>query len=69
VDKPEATVKTGIPKHFRRLKPSELVSLGDFVENEHQEFAPWEGPGGFRSDSFVKPIYRLDRSRSSVIKK
>jgi len=62
-------LKPGVPKRFRRLKRNELVSLGDFVTNEHRRFEPWEGPGGFRADAFVKPIYRLDESRSTATKK
>lgn len=69
VDKPEASGKTGVPKRFRRLKWNELVSLGDFVADEHRGFEPWEGPGGFRADAFVKPIYRRDESRSTATKK
>lgn len=60
--------KAGGPKHFRRLKWNELVSRGDFVADEHQGFEPWEGPGGFRADSFVKPIYRRDESHSNAAK-
>jgi hypothetical protein len=66
VNTPEASVKPGVPKHYRRLKPSELVSLGDFVANEREGFELWEGPGGFRADSFVKPIYRKDESHSAA---
>jgi hypothetical protein len=62
-------LKAGRPEHFRRLKWNELVSRGDFVASEHQGFEPWEGPGGFRADSFVKPIYRRDASHSTAIKK
>jgi len=58
VNKPSATVKADIPPHFRRLKAHELVSLGDFVANEHQRLEMWEGPSGFRADSFVKAMYR-----------
>jgi len=59
----------GVLQHFRRLKWNELVSRGDFVTDGHQGFEPWEGPGGFRADSFVKPIYRRDESRSNAAKK
>ena len=69
VNKPGASAKAGVPKRFRRLKWNELVSLGDFVANEHRGFEPWEGPRGFRADAFVKPIYRLDESRSTAAKK
>ncbi|HSH16935.1 MAG TPA: hypothetical protein VLD18_12925 [Verrucomicrobiae bacterium] len=43
---------------LRRLQFNELVSTGDLVLNEQLEFEPWEGPHGFRADSFVKTIYR-----------
>jgi len=66
-----AAVKAGVAECFRRLKWNELVSRGDFVMDEHQDFEPWEGPSGFRADSFIKPIYRrrkhrLDESRQSM---
>jgi hypothetical protein len=51
-------LKAGVPKRFRRLKWDELVFPGDFVVNEQRGFEPWEGPGGFRADAFVRPIYR-----------
>ena len=56
----EATVAASAvgSKAFRRLKANELVSRGDFTANDRQEFEPWEGPTGFRADSFVKTIYR-----------
>jgi hypothetical protein len=47
-----------VVKHFRRLKMNELVGRGDFIADPHLGFKPWEGPTGFRADSFVKPIYR-----------
>jgi len=62
---PEADAQANAPKNFRRLEWNELVSRGDFVENEHQGLEPWEGPAGFRADAFVKPIYRRDKSRST----
>jgi hypothetical protein len=69
VNKPGASEKAGVPKRFRRLKWNELVSLGDFVADEHRRFEPWEGPSGFRADAFVKPIYRRDEGRSIATKK
>jgi hypothetical protein len=69
VNKPEASAKAGVPKRLRRLKWNELVSHGDFVADEHRGFEPWEGPGGFRADAFVKPIYRRDESRPTATKK
>jgi hypothetical protein len=58
MNKPEASASAPVPKNLRLLNSDELVSPGDFVKDEHQEMALWEGPGGFRADSFVKPIYR-----------
>jgi hypothetical protein len=55
---PATSLPAAVPKRLRRLKWNELVCIGDFVENGPQEFAPWEGPGGFRADAFVKTIYR-----------
>jgi hypothetical protein len=55
---PEALPGAGVPERFRRLKWNEVVCRGDFVAGEHRAFEPWEGPGGFRADTFVKPIYR-----------
>jgi len=52
-----------LSKCLRRLKWNELVSRGDFVMDEHQDFEPWEGPSGFRADSFLKPIYRRRKHR------
>ena len=49
---------TVLSKCLRRLKWNELVTSGDFVEDGNQGFEPWEGPRGFRADSFVKTIYR-----------
>lgn len=56
-------VEQGVPKSFRRLKWNELVQVGDFVVHQLRGFELWEGPSGFRADSFVKPIYRRDRRR------
>jgi len=53
-----AAGKANVVERFRRLKWNELVRQGDFVEDGHQGFEPWEGPGGFQADSFIKPIYR-----------
>jgi len=57
------TVEGMATKHFRRLKQNELVSVGDFVSDNHQGFEPWVGPSGFQAGSFVKPIYRQTRAR------
>jgi hypothetical protein len=66
---PEASVAKVIPKEFRLLKWNELVSRGDFVTNELEEFEPWEGPAGFRADSFVKAIYRRLKRQTAGAKK
>jgi len=49
-------------KHFRRLKWHERVASGDCIVNEHRAFEPWEGPLGFRADTFLKPVYRPRKS-------
>jgi hypothetical protein len=54
---------------LRRLKWDEVVSRGDFVADGERGFAPWEGPGGFRADAFVKPIYRKQSARAAGGKK
>ena len=53
----EATTKT-TPKQMRRLAWNELVSQGDFIADGHKGFELWDGPSGFRANSFVKTIYR-----------
>ena len=63
------SLKPVVPKRLRRLKWNEQVSLGDFVRNEHRCFELWQGPGGFRADSFVKSIYRRYKNRSTTPKK
>jgi hypothetical protein len=55
-----------VPKRLRRLKRNELVTRGDFVVDMQRGFEPWEGPGGFRADAFLKPVYRRDASRSTA---
>jgi hypothetical protein len=60
MNKTEASAKASIPKRFRRLKWNEVVSLGDFVSDQHRGFKPWEGPSGFRTGTFLNPIYRQD---------
>jgi hypothetical protein len=49
---------TAVSERLRPLKWDELVRRGDFVEDGNQGFERWDGPGGFRADSFVKQIYR-----------
>jgi hypothetical protein len=58
-----------VPKRFRRLKFDEVPRSGDFVVNGGKGFERWEGPSGFRADSYVKAIYRLVTSGSSTIRK
>lgn len=58
----------GAARHFRRLKSNELVSQGDFVGDAQRGFELWEGPGGFRADAFVQPIYRRNGKRSITTK-
>jgi hypothetical protein len=67
--KPEEIANTPVPKGLRLLNSNELVSPGDFVGDGHQGIAPWEGPSGFRADSFVRPIYRPHGSHSTTTKK
>jgi hypothetical protein len=69
MNKPKATLKPDVPKHFRRLKSNELVTLGDFVANERKVFELWDGPNGFLAESFIKPIYRTGKSHSAANKK
>jgi hypothetical protein len=46
------------PAGFRRLESSERVIFGDYVESADASFQLWEGPTGFRADSFLKQVYR-----------
>jgi hypothetical protein len=64
-----ATANVVEPKGFRRLKFNELVSVGDYVEDESSGLQLWDGPRGFQAGSFVKPIYRPQRKRSVAPKK
>ena len=43
---------------LRPLKWDEQVKRGDFVEDGRQGFELWEGPSGFRADTFVKTVHR-----------
>ena len=52
------STKARVTEQFRRLAWNELVVRGDFVEDGQQGFKPWDGPTGFRADSFVIPTYR-----------
>ena len=47
-----------LEEQLRPLKLNELVRRGDYVGNGHHGFEPWDGPGGFRADAFLKIIYR-----------
>jgi hypothetical protein len=67
--KTAVAVKVAILKHYRPLKWNEVVSRGDFVEDGHQGFEPWEGPSGFRASSFVKQIFRRQNRRPSEVRK
>jgi hypothetical protein len=54
------------PEKLRPLKWNERVESGDFVEDGRGGFEPWDGPRGFRADSFIKQIYRrLDAARGA----
>jgi hypothetical protein len=69
---PEAPARAGVPERFRRLKWIEVVSSGDFAADGRLGLQPWEGPGGFRVGSFVRPIYRreeTERFRATSTKK
>jgi hypothetical protein len=44
---------------LRRLRWNERVQRGDFVADGRQGFELWEGPAGFRADTFVRQTYRL----------
>ncbi|HXI69036.1 MAG TPA: hypothetical protein VNN22_01635 [Verrucomicrobiae bacterium] len=61
----ETAASSGVPKGFRRLKWDEVVTSGDYLVDEKRGFVPWQGPGGFRADTFLKPIYRRGKARSS----
>lgn len=45
-------------ERFRLLKSSERVLCGDYIENGDSDFRLWEGPTGFRADSFLNKVYR-----------
>jgi hypothetical protein len=45
-------------EQLRLLNRDERVQRGDFVQDGCDGFEPWEGPSGFRADTFVKQIYR-----------
>jgi hypothetical protein len=61
-------MKTDDSKTFRRVKWDEVVREGDFVM-AGTGFVPWDGPTGFRADSFLKPIYRTRQSIPTRLEK
>lgn len=67
--KAETTTLAEVLNNFRRLRWDELVTRGDWVVDEQRGFEPWEGPGGFRADAFLNPIYRKKGQRPSETKK
>jgi hypothetical protein len=56
-------VQPAAPNHFRQVRSQEIVVSGDWVMNKSQELEPWEGPSGFRADSFVMTVYRQESRR------
>lgn len=46
------------PPGFRRLNKNEVVSRGDYVLDGYTGIELWDGPVGFRADSYVKLICR-----------
>jgi len=58
MNKTNIATSTTAEERFRPLKWDERVRRGDFVTDGRQGFQPWEGPPGFRADTFVKQIYR-----------
>lgn len=61
----EALPGAGFPERFRRLKWNEVVFRGDSIADERLGLELWEGPGGFRADTFVKPVYRRKKTGKS----
>ncbi len=64
---PRAPAKTRGSESFRRLNPKEMVRAGDFIADQNGGFAPWDGPGGFLADAFLKPIYRRNPTPSAEV--
>ena len=62
----DTSASTEAPNHFRLVKSKEIVVAGDFILNKNHEFELWEGPSGFRADSFVMPVYRQEKLRSTA---
>ncbi len=61
---PSAVV--AVPNRLRRLKWNEFVRHGDFVKDGRHGFELWEGPTGFRADSFIKTIYRKPARQPAI---
>ena len=61
----EVAASFSVPKGFRRLEWDEVVTQGDYLVDEKRGFELWQGPGGFRADTFLKPIYRRGKVRAS----
>ena len=61
-------MKNDVSKTMRQLEWDEVVREGDFVI-AGEGFESWEGPTGFRADSFLKPIYRARTVPSSPPRK
>jgi hypothetical protein len=59
------SMNRALGERLRPLKLNELVRHGDYVGNGRHGFEPWDGPGGFRADAFVKKIYRQRGRRSN----
>lgn len=59
---------TAVSEHLRPLKWNEMVRRGDFVKDGKRGFEPWDGPNGFRADSFVKQIYRHQKLQTEGAK-
>ncbi len=49
---------------LRLLKWNEVAVAGDFTTDGLAGFELWDGPAGFQSGSFVRPIYRRNDQRS-----
>jgi len=58
VPEPAILVPPMMANQLRRLKWNEVVVIGDFTTDGREGFELWDGPAGFQSGSFVRPIYR-----------
>jgi len=59
ISESKASVMPVLLEQLRLLKSNEQVQRGDFVANPRHGFELWEGPSGFRADTFVRQTYRL----------